>query len=55
MADEKNGLLSRVGELENRIKELEGEKENQDRGYNDRIGHFTGRIDEIIKKLDNVM
>jgi FtsZ-binding cell division protein ZapB len=43
MSEEKQGLVNRIGELEERVRQLEGEK-----------GAFAGRIEEIVKKLDNL-
>ncbi|MBL8027936.1 MAG: hypothetical protein JNL74_16050 [Fibrobacteres bacterium] len=52
--NEKNGMQHRVSELENRVRELEGEKEMVNNQANEKFNAFTGRVEEIIRKLDNI-
>jgi uncharacterized coiled-coil DUF342 family protein len=47
LRNERDGLI-------NRVRELEGEKEQVSNSANEKFGAFTGRIEEIIRKLDNI-
>ncbi len=51
---EKEGLYQRINELEQRIRELEGERDSANHSSNERMGMISGRIEEILRKLDGI-